>query len=252
MTLLPVAGVSEVAQMLGTACAAIDRAVVRAELAALVNALVESSGSARGSESIGGPPSRVLGVNRGRRSTSDGIRAAGHRIAAWLVSLVVLAAVVLLEVALLRDHIVADVALLLDAGRSGSGPSAAPEPDGFPDVPPVPAAAGGVTGVDVRLLEPCAPGAPCAVRLLVRLVPGPDPQTVTWSYRVVDRCTGATDTAPGGSVTVPPGVERAEAVGIVPLPPTTAVAVVAVTGEPAVAAAPAVLVGSCEADRKTP
>jgi hypothetical protein len=250
MTLLPVAGVSEVAQMLETACAAIDRAVVRAELAALVKAVVESSGSGRSSKSIGGPPSRV-GVNRGRRSTSGGIRAAGHRIAAWLVSVVVLAAVVLLEVALLRDDIVADVDLLLDAGRSGSGPSAAPEADGPPNVPLVPAAAGGVTGVDVRLLEPCAPGAPCTVRLLVRLVPGPDPQTVTWSYRVVNRCTGATDTAPGGSVTVPPGVERAEAVGIVPLPPTTAVAVVAVTGEPAVAAAPAVLVGSCEPDRKT-
>jgi hypothetical protein len=64
----------------------------------------------------------------------------------------------------------------------------------------------------------------------------------------VDRCTGTTNTAPGGSVTVPPGAERAEAVGIVALPPTTAVAVVATTDRPAVAAAPPVLVGSCEPD----
>ena len=102
----------------------------------------------------------------------------------------------------------------------------------------------------MRILEPCAPGAPCTVRVLVSLVPGPDPQVVTWSYRVVDRCTGTTDAAPGGSVNVPPGGERAEAVGIVPLPPTTAMAVVAVTDRPAVAAASPVLVGSCERDRQ--
>ena len=85
------------------------------------------------------------------------------------------------------------------------------------------------------------------MRVLVRLVPAPDPQTVTWSFRVVDRCTGATDTAPGGSVTVPPGAEQAAAVDTVALPPQTAVAVVAVTEVPAAAAAPPVLVGSCRA-----
>jgi hypothetical protein len=49
---------------------------------------------------------------------------------------------------------------------------------------------------------------------------------------------------------VPPGARRAEAVSIVALPPTTAVAVVATTDRPAVAAAPPVLVGSCETDRR--
>jgi hypothetical protein len=250
MTLLPVAGVSEVAQMVEIGCAAIDRTVVRVELAALVSAIVESPGSARGNEPSGGPPSGVLGIKHGRRSTSGGTRTTGRRVGAWLLSVVVLAAVVLLEVAFLRDDIITDVDLLLDAGRSGSGPSAAPEADGLPVAPLAPAAAGGVTGIDVRILEPCAPGAPCTVRVLVSLVPGPDPQVVTWSYRVVDRCTGTTDAAPGGSVIVPPGGERAEAVGIVPLPPTTAVAVVAVTDRPAVAAASPVLVGSCERDRQ--
>jgi hypothetical protein len=96
------------------------------------------------------------------------------------------------------------------------------------------------------------PGAPCAVRVLVWLVPAPDPQTVTWSFRVVDRCTGATDTTPGGSVTVPPGAEQATAVGTVALPPHPAVAMVAVTDVPVAAAAPPVLVGSCEPERPGP
>ena len=250
ITLLPVAGVSEVAQMVEIGCAAIDRTVVRAELAALVSAIVESPGSARGNEPTGGLPSGVRGTEHGRRSTSGGTPTTGRRIGAWLLSVVVLAAVVLLEVAFLRDDIVADVDLLLDAGRSGSRPSTAPEADGLPVASFAPEAAGVVTAVDVRILEPCTPGAPCTVRVLVSLVPGPDAQVVTWSYRVVDRCTGTTNTAPGGSVTVPPGARRAEAVGIVALPPTTAVAVVATTDRPAVAAAPPVLVGSCEPDRR--
>jgi len=251
ITLLPVAGVSEVAQMVEIGCAAIDRTLVRAELAALVSAIVESPGSARSNEPTGGLPSSVRGTEYGRRSTGGGTPTAGRRIGAWLLSVVVLAAVVLLEIAFLRDDIVADVDLLLDAGRSGSSPSTAPEADGLPVASFAPEAAGVVTAVDVRILEPCTPGAPCTVRVLVSLVPGPDAQVVTWSYRVVDRCTGTTNTAPGGSVTVPPGAGRAEAVDIVALPPVTAVAVVATTDRPAVAAAPPVLVETCEPDRQT-
>jgi hypothetical protein len=164
-----------------------------------------------------------------------------------MVSVAVLVGVVLLEVALLREDILADVHLLLDAGRAGSAPAAAPvPPDGLPVVPPAPPAAGSVTGVDLRALEPCTPGAPCPVRVLVSLLPAADQQTVTWSYRVVDRCTGATETVPGGSVTVPPQADRAVAVGSVALP-AHGVGVVAVTDAPAVAAAAPVLVGTCTA-----
>jgi hypothetical protein len=162
-----------------------------------------------------------------------------------VLTVVVLAAVVVLEVVLLRDRIAADIRVLLDAGRSGSAPSAAPEPDGLPVVPPAPAAAGSVTGVDLRPLAACAPGAPCDLRLLVRLVPGADPQVVTWSYRVVDRCTGATETVPGGSVTAPAQAGQVAAVGTLPLPALPAVAVLAVTDGPAVAASPPVSVGAC-------
>jgi hypothetical protein len=157
---------------------------------------------------------------------------------------------VVVEVAVLRDDIAADVGLLLDAGRSGATPSAEPEPDGVPIVPPAPAAAGAVTGVDLRPLDACAPGAPCTLRLQVRLAPAAGPQVVTWSYRVVDRCTGAAQSAPGGTVTVPAGAERATAVGTLALPALPAVAVVAVTGQPAAAASSPVSAGSCLPDSR--
>ena len=246
---LSVTGVPSVARTLREAGAGIDHEAVRAELAALVRAILGSPGSAARSEPTGGPPSPVAGVNGGRRSPSGAAQAAARRIGAWLFSAAVLVAVVLLEVAFFRDDIATDVNLLLDAGRSESAPIAAQEPDGLSLVSLAPAAAGTVRGVDLRTLEPCVPGAPCAVRVLVWLVPAPDPQTVTWSFRVVDRCTGATGTTPGGSVTVPPGAEQATAVGTVALPPDAAVAMGAVTDVPVAAAAPPVLVGSCEPAR---
>ena len=245
---LPVAGVPAVAEMLREAAAATDRRAVRAELAALVGAVGRSAGSASGNEPAD-DPSTVVRVAPAWPATSGQTGTARRRIGAWLLSVVVLAAVVLLEVALLRDHIATDIRLLLGAGRSGSA-SSSPEPDGPPIVPPAPAAAGSVTAVDLRPLGRCAPGAPCTMRLLVRLVPAAEPQVVTWSYRIVDRCTGATaaDSAPGGSVTVPAAGERAAALGTVTLPAADAVAVVAVTDLPAAAASPPAFVGACPPD----
>jgi hypothetical protein len=198
-----------------------------------------------------GVPSTVVRAAPGRPAAPvERTGTAWRRVGAWVLSAVVLTGVVIVEVATLRDHITADINLLLDAGRGGAEPSAAPAPDGVPVVPPAPAAAGSVTGVDLRPLAECASGAPCTLRLLVRLVPGPDPQVVTWSYGIVDRCTGATSTAPGGTVTVPPGGARAAAIGTVVLPALQAVAVVAVTDLPAAAASPPVFAGSCLSDRQ--
>ena len=246
IALMPRADASLVARMLGDACAAIDRAGVRAELSALVRAIV-----ARSSVSVvGGAPPRapVAGAaGRGRppeRPASGRGRVVRRRVGAWLLSVAVVVTVVLLEIAFLRDDILADVDLLLDAGRSGSAPSVAAAPDGIPLVPPAPAAAGIVTGVDLRALGRCTPGAACTMRVQVRLEPGTEPQTVTWSIRVIDRCTGAAETVPGGSVVVPPGAEQAVVVGPVALPQTAA-AVLAVTALPAAAASPPVLVGAC-------
>jgi hypothetical protein len=163
----------------------------------------------------------------------------------------VLAGVIVLEVAFLRDHIVADIGLLLDAGRGGSAPSAsaARAPDGPPVAAPAPASAGRVTGVDLRALSSCTPGAPCGVRLEVRLTPGIGPQAVTWTFRIVDRCIGSSATATGGSVTLPPGAQRAAAVATVALPATPGVALIAVTGKPAAAASAPVVIGSCTTHR---
>jgi hypothetical protein len=106
-----------------------------------------------------------------------------------------------------------------------------------------------VTGVDLRPLAACTPGAPCGLRVLARVLPAADPQVVGWSFRVVDGCTGTAWTAPGGTVTVPPGADSAVAVQSVPLPALPSVAVVAVTDVPAAAASPPVAVGSCGSGR---
>ncbi|MBB3084004.1 hypothetical protein [Geodermatophilus sabuli] len=242
---LPVAGVAAAAEVLRAAAASIDRGTVRAELGALARAAGRTAGSTYGPGPSGTPPSTRARAAPSGRATPGGPRVAVRRIGAWLLSVLVLAGVVALEVGLLRDDIAKDIGLLLDAGRSGAEPSTTPEPDGLPVVPPAPAANGAVTGVDLRLLTPCAPGTPCTLRLLVRLVPGAEPQVVTWSYRIVDRCTGAAETAPGGTVTVPPAGERAAVVGTVALPALDGVAVVAVTDSPAIAASPPVSLGSC-------
>jgi hypothetical protein len=212
-----------------------DRTAVRAELAALVRAV--------GEPRAGGPPA----VPRAGRVevARSGSGSAGRRIGAWLLSILVLAVVVAAEVVFLRDDITADIGLLLDAGRGGERPTAPPAPDGRPLVAPAPAAAGSVAGVDLRPLERCAPAGACTVRLLVRLVPSSEPQVVTWSYQVVDRCTGTSGIAPGGTVTVPPLADRATAVGVVALPPSDGAAMVAVTDAPAAAASAALVVGSC-------
>ena len=246
---LPVAGVTAVRQRLDEACAAIDRRAVRAELAALVRAVVESSGNAV----PGGAArsARATDVCPGNLSPTGPPPAVRTRVWMWLLSVAVLVAVVALEVVLLREDIVADVHLLLEAGRSGSAASTVPQPDGLPLIPPAPPAVGTVAGVDLRPLTPCTPGAPCTVRVLLRLLPAAGPQTVSWSFQLVDRCTGATDTAAGGSVTVPARVQQVAAVDTVLLPAYRAVALVAVTDLPAAAAAPPVLIGSCAPDRTT-
>jgi hypothetical protein len=240
---LPVVGVAAARQRLEEACTTLDRQAVRAELGALVRALTASTGTA----GPGGAarPERMAEAPSGAPPPAGPRRAVRTRVWAWLLSVAVLVAVVALEVVLLRDNIAADVHLLLEAGRSGSTASTVPERDGLPVVPPAPPAAGAVAGIDVRPLTACTPGAPCTVRVLLRLVPAVDPRTASWRFELTDRCTGATDSASGGSVTVPAGSQQVAVVDTVLLPAYGGVAVSAVTEQPAVAAAPPVLLGSC-------
>ncbi|RFU19094.1 serine/threonine-protein kinase [Geodermatophilus marinus] len=247
VTQLPAVGVPAAARMLREATAAVDRTAVSAELAALVRA-VGGDGRPAGGTGRAGHPATAGATGRAlpaRPAVAGRGRAAGRRVGGWLLSVLVLAAVVLGEVALLRDRIATDIDLLLDAGRD-EDPAAAPSTPGGPSIAAVaPAAAGGVTAVDLRPLAPCAPGGSCTLRVLVRLVPRADPQPVSWSYRVVDPCTGTAETVPGGTVTVPAAGDRVPAVGTVALPDLPAVAVVAVTDVPAVAASQPVVVGTC-------
>ncbi|MHA6615806.1 serine/threonine-protein kinase [Pseudonocardia sp. DLS-67] len=205
-----------------------DGARARAELSKLV-ALV--AGDAPETVAPDTPPRR----HRPGRTPRARTRALVTRSWKWVLSLVLLVAIVAVEIAFLQDRIVRDVQAVLDAGRSAAGetgtPTALP-----PVLPPGPAAAGTISRVDLRPVQPCAPGTGCALRTQVVVRPQAEEQTITWELRILDRCTGEAVTVPGGTVTVPPQGDRADAVGTVALPPAGALAVVAVTNLPATAA----------------
>lgn len=152
----------------------------------------------------------------------------------WVASVTALAVVLATELGFLRDDVTRYVEALLAAGRGITTPTPAAEPP--PLAPVAPSAAGGVLGVDLRTVRPCTAGAPCELRVHVRVSPTPAEQTVAWDYRVVDRCTGASSTVSGDSALVAPGGDRVDVVATVAVPRGEALAVVAVTREPAVAA----------------
>jgi len=174
-----------------------------------------------------------------------------RRLSVILLAVVVLGSVVGLEYAFLRGEIAEDVRLLL--GRSAARASPAePAVTARPPAPvPVvaPAAAGLVRAVDLRGLGPCRPGGVCPVRVLVVVRPGAEPVRVEWRLVVVDRCTGRQTGRPGGVVALPPRTAPGYDLGGVRLPRGRSLAVIAVTGRPARAAAPPLLVpadgGSC-------
>jgi hypothetical protein len=235
---LPEAGIAAVASILREADAT-GGAQARAELARLVSAV--SSG-----EFSPPPPTRVPALPatprpvRPRRRPRPLARTVLARTWKWVLSLVVLAAAILLEISFLRDGITRNIETVLEAGRGSAASTSAPAlPPVVPLAPPV---AGTITGVDLRAVRRCTPNAACGVRLQVVVQPRAEPQTVTWAFQVVDRCTGATSSAPGGTVTVPPDGDRADAVGTVALPPGDALAVLAVTELPATAASAPLLV----------
>ena len=144
---LPVADVAAVLQQLDEASApSIGARSVRARSAGA--AVAESSGSG-----VLGGAARSAGATelcRESRPRPDPYQPCAPGSGCGCFSVAVLVAVVALEVVLLRDDIVADVHLLLEAGRSGSTASTVPEPDGLPLVPPAPPAIGTVAGVDLR------------------------------------------------------------------------------------------------------
>jgi hypothetical protein len=208
----------------------------RAELARLVAAAYgRGAGPAPGGAGTAPRPSAPPAPAAGRAPLALA-RSVAARTWKWTVSLLVLVTVIAVEFAFLHDQIARDIAALLDAGRTGSTTSDASAREPAPVVAPAPPTAGAVTAVDLRTLGPCAPGQACEARVQVRLRPGPGPQTVDWAFQVVDRCTGTAVVLPGGTVTIPPNGDRADAIDALALPPGDALAVLALTGAPDTAA----------------
>jgi len=182
---------------------------------------------------------------RGRRGRSTSRDTRGRSVASrcwkWAASVAVLVTVLLAEYGFLHERIAADAAELLAGQRRAPQAEAAVRPVA---APPAPASAGDVMVVQARALSPCSPGASCAVRVYVGLVPRPSPVLVRWDMRIEDLCSGVKTAVAGGSVTVPPRADRADVVGRFVLPTGSALAVTAVTTAPAVAAGAPMRVGA--------
>ncbi len=100
-----------------------------------------------------------------------------------------------------------------------------------------PAAAGKITGVTASFADgSCSAGQPCDVRVDVHLDPGATVDSVTWKLNVYDRCSGEVHT--GADVTLPVEQGRDGVYGLSKafLPQSHALALAAVTSDPATAA----------------
>jgi hypothetical protein len=152
--------------------------------------------------------------------------------------------------ALSRGHAAAARPRPAPSGRTATptatpAPSPSPSPSGARPLPALaPAVAGSITAVELQPLQgSCQPTQVCPVQVIVRLQPQPSAEDVRWSFRVFDRCTGATSTLPGAGVTALAGWPYVYGTSWPRLPEGRAVALVAVTEAPAAAASPAVLAG---------
>ena len=204
-----------------------------AEIAALVNA-----GLGRRPKPAVTTPARAPAVPVPRRPR-PGLRPLWRGLAA----LAVLAVAVLLEWLLLHDRLGSDLRVLLDARRpapASAAPTIVPPP---PVSAPAPPSAPGVAGLDLRALASCSPGALCSVRLQVDLPPPHDVVALAWDLVIVDRCTGAQSTIPGGKVMAAPDDTRLNLVADVAVPAARTVAVFAVTNSPGRASSPPLLLG---------
>jgi hypothetical protein len=203
-------------------------------------ALVEAAGPRRPQ-----PAARRSRPSRRRRAPASRPAARALLSPLWrgLAALIVLGAAVLLEVLFLHDRLAGDLKLVFGDRHPAAARSTHSPPTGSPAVPPAPAAAGRLSRVELRALQPCTPGAPCSVRVLVQLSAAPQPVTVRWEFQLEDRCTGARVTAPGNAVTAGAGDTELSVVDQVPVPAARSVFVFGVTTEPARASGPPLQVG---------
>ena len=146
-----------------------------------------------------------------------------------------------LELAVFADHVDSELKALRAAGRSASSPAAITSSLPAPTIP-APLASGPITAVDLRAMARCEPAMTCPSRLQVRVRPEPQPRRMDWFYQITDRCTGHSQLAPGGSITVGAGGTQATVVYGIVLPVGRALALNAVVEAPMRAASPTLLV----------
>jgi hypothetical protein len=107
-----------------------------------------------------------------------------------------------------------------------------------------PASAGFINGVVLRPLATCRPRSGCPLTVTIRLAPVVGVERMDWAFTVVNRCTGARTSVPGGSMTAQPGWTDVYDTRTVQLPAARLLAVVAVTTAPARAASPPLLIAA--------
>jgi protein kinase-like protein len=107
-----------------------------------------------------------------------------------------------------------------------------------------PRSAGFVDGVAVTPVETCQPGASCSVRVTIKITAHDDVKHVTWTFVLVDPCTGSRTDVPGGSMIAQPSWQNIYTTTRVPLPQTRSVALLAMTTAPVRAASAPVTVPS--------
>jgi len=168
---------------------------------------------------------------------------AAKRCGRWCGVAVVLLALLALEMVLFGDRIRSDMDVLRAAGRPASGAVSNHVVTPRQVAAPAPMANGPVRAVDLRPLSRCVPGADCETRVQVWLPPQAVAREVGWTFEVTDRCTGAIQVVPGGSMVVAEG-GRLVVVSVVRLPSARALALTAVTAVPARTASPALLIPS--------
>jgi len=108
-----------------------------------------------------------------------------------------------------------------------------------------PAAAGQVSSVGLRLLDPaCQAGSSCLVEVEVWITPSPRPRAVSWAVESVQFCGGNVVQLAAGAFTAQPGWTHVESQNAVPVPAVGAQALLAVSSTPDRAASTPVILGS--------
>jgi hypothetical protein len=211
-----------------------------------------SSGVSRGNQGIPSPPVVRLVTppdNEGwglepepvspRKPGPTRMTATFHRVTRvtrglWglVVAVAVLGLVVTVEVTFLHGPITRDLQTLRGgiAGKTAGTRVTRPIPLAGPEI-----GAGPVRVLDVRPLQSCVAGRPCPVRVLVDFAPQAKPLSVSWTFEVIDRCSGASVSRRGGDALLPAEARQLVRLGSVQVPGWRAPELVALTTGPVAA-----------------